>query len=269
MTKINVDELKKIQIEILNRVADFCDKNSIKYWIDCGTLLGAVRHQGYIPWDDDVDVGMLREDYDKFSQLFNTCNDRYQFICYENHPDFYLPHGKVCDTSTVLYEPDEEGYKLSVNIDIFVYDNVPDDDAEVVKMFDRRDKLRRLYQVRNEHISLKGNIVKGLLKFARKVVYRVLYPGKDIVNRVIGEMIQNSKKYVNVKTMRVGNFTSFSRTVCDKRVFNSFIELSFEGRKYKAPAGYDEWLRSFYGEYMQLPPANKRISHHSFKAFKP
>lgn len=137
MREMTIDELKEVQLQILDFVAEFCEKNQIQYWIDSGTLLGAIRHKGYIPWDDDIDVGMLRKDYDKFFKLFNDPGNRYQFVCYEKQPDFYLPHGKVCDVSTVLYEPNEKGHRLSVNIDIFVYDNAPEDNSEVMKMYNR------------------------------------------------------------------------------------------------------------------------------------
>ena len=79
MRKVELEELRKIQISILDVVADFCEKHKINYWIDSGTLLGAIRHKGYIPWDDDIDIGMLREDYDKFKKLFNQYNDRYLY----------------------------------------------------------------------------------------------------------------------------------------------------------------------------------------------
>ena len=117
LRRIEQDELKKIQIEILNVVSTFCEKNDIRYWIDCGTLLGAIRHKGYIPWDDDIDIGMLRPDYDRFMQLFNQENERYKFYSIENNTKFLCPHGKVLDTSTILYEPNKKGNKLSVNID--------------------------------------------------------------------------------------------------------------------------------------------------------
>lgn len=126
MKQMTIDEVKKVQLQILSHVAKFCDENGICYWIDSGTLLGAIRHKGYIPWDDDIDIGMLREDYDRFSEIFNKANSTYHFLCIENTPDFYLPHGKVCDSETILYEPDENGYKSAVNIDIFVYDNAPE-----------------------------------------------------------------------------------------------------------------------------------------------
>ena len=78
MKQITLEELKRIQLSILDRVAEFCEKNAINYWLDCGTLLGAVRHKGYIPWDDDIDIGMLRPDYDRFLKTFNEKNDVYK-----------------------------------------------------------------------------------------------------------------------------------------------------------------------------------------------
>lgn len=263
MRKLTLNELKETQICILTHVADFCEQNEIQYWIDSGTLLGAIRHKGYIPWDDDIDIGMLRADYDKFSKLFNSSDSQYRFVCLENTPKFYLPHGKVCDMNTILYEPDENGEKLAVNIDIFVYDNAPDDEVELKKMYDKRDFWRKIYWMQNNYIDKNGNIVKVILKYLRRAIYRLRYKNRNPVE----EMIQNSKKYMMSQTKRVGNFTAFTRMSCDKSVFSSFIDVEFEGKKYKAPVGYDEWLRSFYGDYMKLPPEEKRISHHKFVAY--
>lgn len=261
MRQLNVEELKHTQLEILTYVADFCEQNGITYWIDSGTLLGAIRHGGYIPWDDDIDVGMLREDYDKFCECFNKGSGKYRVFCLENTPDFYLSHAKVCDTTTVLYEPDENGLKLSVNIDIFVYDNAPEDDNDVRIMYDTRDKYRRIYEMQNYKMSASSNVVKNVLKLARSVIYRACCPN------AIQKMVDNSKKHSKAESTRVGNFTAYTRMTCHKRVFDSFVDVGFEGRMYKAPVGYDEWLRSFYGNYMELPPVEKQVSHHSFKAF--
>lgn len=263
MKQMTADEVKKVQLEILSYVARFCEENGIRYWIDSGTLLGAIRHKGYIPWDDDIDVGMLREDYDRFSEIFNKSDSVYRFMCVENTPDFYLPHGKVCDNNTVLYEPDENGYKSAVNIDIFVYDNAPDDSGELKKMYDRRDQLRQIHAVLMTTVVMHGNPVKYVAKLIRKGLYKVMY-GKA---NPIPDMVANSKKYAASSTSCVGNFTSYTRMSCDKRVFSDFVNVEFEGMQFKAPIGYDEWLRSFYGDYMQLPPVEKRVSHHSYKAY--
>lgn len=263
MRKASSAELKRIQLDILNVVADFCERNAIRYWIDSGTLLGAIRHKGYIPWDDDIDIGMLREDYNRFAGEFNEQNGQYRFVSLENTPNFYLPHGKVCDTNTVLYEPDERGYKLAINIDIFVYDNAPDDDRQVKYMYDIRDRLLKAHSIKNENMSGEAISMRNILKYFRRCFYRAIYPKDNLVIR----LDENAKRYEATETKRVGNFTAFTRMICGKQVFDSFIDVEFEGKQYKAPVGYDEWLRSFYGDYMQLPPVDQRVSHHSFVAY--
>lgn len=263
MKRLNVEEVKKYQVGILDVVSDFCEKHQIQYWLDTGTLLGAIRHKGYIPWDDDIDIGMLREDYDRFMNLFNQSNTRYQFLCYENNHDFYVPFGKVLDTKTVLYEPDKNGSKSAVNIDVFVYDNAPDDDKLVDKMYNRRDKLSYMALFsRGNQILPKDNFVKKL----EKIALHTLLLGVSS-EKCIKKLIENSKKYSSDETKRVGNFTSASRIAVDKKVFQSFVDVEFEGKYYKAPVGYDEWLTDFYGDYIQLPPVEKRVTHHQYEAY--
>lgn len=264
MTEITLEDIKRIQIEILDCVHKFCTDNNIKYWLDCGTLLGAIRHKGYIPWDDDVDIGMLRTDFEIFRKEFNTHNRRYHFICGDNEPLFFGAHGKVLDTNTVLYEPDEKGYKSAVNIDVFVYDNAPDDDGKFKKMYDLRDFYRTctVFQLM-AGITKNDNMAKQLVK---KTVHGFLslFPNGFFLNK----MIRNCRKYENVDTRRVGNFTSYSRTFCRTAAFASTVSVEFEGKQYNAPVGYDEWLKSLYGDYMKLPPEEKRVPHHEFVAYQ-
>ena len=263
MKRLNTEEVKKIQLEILDKVASFCEENDITYWLDTGTLLGAIRHKGYIPWDDDIDIGMLRKDYDKFTELFNKNNERYKFVCFENTPDFYVAFGKVIDTNTVLYEPDKNGSKLAINIDVFVYDNAPDDDRIIKKMYDRRDRLT--------YISLfsRGSQITNLDSVSKRLIKRTIHLCLCGFSseKYVRKLIENSKKYSNQNTKRVGNFTSASRIASDKKIFSSFVDVDFEGKKYKAPVGYDEWLTDFYGDYMQLPPKEKQVTHHQYEAY--
>lgn len=262
LKRIQQDELRKIQIEILDVVSAFCEKNNIHYWVDCGTLLGAIRHKGYIPWDDDIDIGMLRSDYDRFMRLFNEQNERYKFYSIENNKKFLYPHGKVIDTSTILYEPNKKGNKLAINIDVFVYDNAPNSNKFVEKMYKRCDRYLDLNWLRTRTHNPKGNI------FRRSIIYLTGFCLKIFPkNFFVKEIIKNSKRYVNEDTKYIGNFTAWSRIYCPKEIFRDFIDVEFEGKCYKAPIGYHEWLTAFYGDYMQLPPEEKQVSHHMFEAY--
>ena len=263
LLKVNGEELKKIQLEILDVVVDFCDRHNIAYWIDCGTLLGAIRHKGYIPWDDDIDIGMLRPDYDRFKMLFNQYNDRYRFYSIENNAQFLYPFGKVLDTTTVLYEPNKKGNKLSINIDIFVYDNAPNDDVLVTKMYKKRNRYLDLHWLRTSTIKPKGNIIRRIIIHCARFILKI-FPKNFFVKKVIN----NSKLCMEENTNRVGNFTAYSTICCDKSIFDDFITVEFEGKSYRAPVGYDSWLQAFYGDYMKLPPEEKRVSHHVFEAYK-
>ena len=265
MKEISLEELKKIQIDILDYVDDFCKKNGINYWLDCGTLLGAIRHKGYIPWDDDIDIGMLRPDYEKFIELFNHNNDSdFSFICYENDKDWVFPFGKVLNNNTVFFEPDEKhGIKSSVYIDVFPYDNAPEDKKKINRIFKKRNlyaKLTKLQRFSCFYIERKNKY--NFIRYPFHIMMQI-FP-KDFF---VKKGVELSKKYMNIQTNLVGNFTSLSKQYCEKDVFSSFVDVEFEGKKYPAPVGYDKWLKSFYGDYMKLPPKEKQISHHRYEAY--
>lgn len=264
LRQLTIDELKTIQLDILGVTTKFCEEHGINYWLNAGTLIGAVRHKGYIPWDDDIDLGMLRADYDKFTAAFNKHNERYKVVCFENDNTFPFPFAKVMDTHTVLYEPDEKGRKLCINIDIFVYDNSPEDKAAENRMFMRRNCFYICNVARQARILQrpKGNILRRMCVYALRSAVR-LFPRNFFVRKTI----ENSKRYLNAETKCIGDFVGTRRMTCDKKVFDSFIDGEFEGRTYKIPVGYDEYLRELYGDYMQLPTPDERVSTHIFKAY--
>lgn len=262
MREILLDELKERQIAILDVVDSFCRENNIDYWLDSGTLLGAIRHGGYIPWDDDIDIGMLRKDYDSFLKTFNKKNERYKVYSVENNKKFPYPFGKVLDTNTILYEPNEQGVRLAVNIDIFVYDNAPDDDKIVSRMYRKRDFYNRIYHFllykTKLHNEDKFNPIKNIVKSLCSKISPCL---------VCKQIVRNSKIYAQKDTDWVGNFMCVTKIKAPKDIFNEFVEVDFEGKKYKAPIGWHRWLTCFYQNYMKLPPEEKRVSHHLFKAY--
>lgn len=266
MREINLEELKKIQIGVLNYVDAFCKEYDIKYWIDCGTLIGAVRHKGYIPWDDDIDIGMLREEYDRFCEIFNKkAADRYRLHNCDNDPTFRYGYSKVMDHSTILYEPDEKGVKEAVNIDVFVYDNAPDNDFLMRWMYFKRNFYRALRSFQYDYTSY-GSPVKIMMTKVLRKILAPYFKGKP-ENYCVRKIVENSKSYVMKKTKRVGNFVGTTVMCSDKSNFKDTVEVEFEGKKYPAPVGYDKYLTDFYGNYMQLPPVEKRVSNHHFKAY--
>lgn len=261
MRQIAGEELKKIQLQILDVVSAFCEEYHINYWLDCGTLLGAIRHKGYIPWDDDIDIGMLRPDYDRFMKLFNEKNKKYQFKSIENDRSFCYAYGKVLDMDTVLYEPDKNGVKLAINIDVFVYDNVPDDDRALRRMFRKRNLYNfcdYFHRINKPH----GNWMKKLGIF---MIQTALLPFPN--NYFCVKKNKNAKKYLNRNTKRVGNVSAGDYAYWDKDILQEFTYAEFENKKYRIPVEYDKYLREFYGNYMELPPEEKRVTHHKFEAY--
>lgn len=261
MKKINATQLKEIQLQILTEVDFFCKAKNIKYCLAYGTLIGAIRHKGYIPWDDDIDIVMLRPDFERFISSFSASNSRYKVICNELQSDCYYPFAKVLDTKTVLYEPDENGVKLCVNIDLFAYDAVPDRTSgnklnRKLAKFNFLNVVQfKLYRSKKWYKRIPKLILHHILK---------LYPKGYFASKIV----KNARKYEEIGLSQyVGGFTSVGDGLCDRSVFDSYILKEFEGREYPVPIGYDVWLTAIYGDYMQLPPVEKRITHHTFKAY--
>ncbi len=270
MRQLDTDGLKKVQLEVLDVVMKFCDEHGILCFLDGGTLLGAIRHKGYIPWDDDIDVAMLRRDYDKFMNLFNKENTRYKFYSMENDPESLYPFGKVFDTRTEYYEPDRKtGIKLSIHIDIWVIDNAPDDDKSLKRMFMCQYIYRHLNAGRFLPMFAppNGNFLRRILAYSIRIPMNMI-PERILPRNYFGwKLLKNARRYIHEDTKRAGSFLGRHELAMSKDKFENFIYAEFEGRKYKIPSGYDEWLTKLYGDYMKLPPLSQQKTHHHFEAY--
>lgn len=262
MRKIESEELKELQMQILDYIDAFCRKNDIKYTISGGTLLGAVRHGGFIPWDDDVDIQMLRSEYDRFTNLWNeeTNHSYYELVNIESGNNMGYPFGKIHDTRTVTYIKDFA--RTGVFVDVFPVDNVVD--LEDFKQ--RHDMVRKLYGKRNRALFfLLNNNAKSikirLLAFLKK-------PIKSFSDFAV-EINRVAKKHENMECPLV--FEMISGLICKepipKNVFTMYKDIIFENRKYMAVSDYDTYLTKTFGNYMQLPPKEKRVARHSFIAY--
>ena len=265
MRKLSEQEVRKIQLEILDVTASFCDAHRISYFLAAGSLLGAVRHNGYIPWDDDIDLGMLRADFDIFLQQFNKENDRYKAFSVDNNRDFLFPWIKVIDTETVLYEPDENGIKLAVNIDIFPHDNAPAEKEDVLNLFHKARVCRNWLNKRLSHGRPGGNLVRRIFVYATRPFMKII-PRWYFVKKISDSARAAGQRYTG--TGRIADFTGYTVYSCKRESLEATTDHVFEGKMYKIPVGYDDYLKALFGNYMELPPPEKRVTHHSYVAYR-
>lgn len=267
MKRMSKEELRATQIGILDFFANLCEENDINYFLTYGTLLGAIRHKGFIPWDDDIDVAMLREDYEKLILLYRTIKDcRYRFSCVENDRSCMYPFGKIIDEETVLYEAGKEGIKIGVYIDVFVYDNAPIDKVKRNKGFDKLDFYAHLrqYQLPMKKVAFSP---KRLCVLIFKWLIKVFLPRQFFTRKIV----YSAKKYRKEDSNLVCDFTEpfyNKRWIVDKSLFTDLIFVEFENKFYKAPRDYDKWLRIQYGDYMKIPSVEEqKAKQHNIQAY--
>ena len=258
MRIIDTNELRIIQLDLLQKTVDFCERNNIRYYLCGGTLLGAIRHQGYIPWDDDIDISMPRPDYDRFIALFNKPENYYQVIDMSNNPKYGFPFAKVHDTRTYVDELQYAKDQFGVYIDIFPIDGVGED-----KQVFRILRLRKLLHTKKANYYQRTLSKKIINTFGKILLFPIS------VHKILKMMDKEARKYPFGSTPRAGVIINpyGTREIVDLSVFDNPICVKFEDGFYKIPAAYDTWLSSIYGDYMQLPPEDKRHSPHVSVAY--
>ena len=261
-------ELQMIQLECLTELDRICRKCDIEYSIDGGTLLGAVRHKGFIPWDDDIDVIMLRKEYEKFFKICETELDGERFFLQEIRTDKYYRVGypRIRRKNTIYTRAGQEKFKhqTGVLIDIFVLDNVPN--ATPLRHIHRA--LRFCF--RKILWSASGKIVSESLSLRLCYAIVSLIPAKfafwgldtlaKLCSRRSTELVCHYA--MTYPTPKVNGYG----TPAD--LMDSFAELEFEGGKFKAVADYGRYLTLLYGDYMELPPKEKQKPHIHLSAFE-
>ena len=258
MKKIeDIQELRQIQMGILDEVHRFCEVHGLRYFLSSGTLIGAVRHQGYIPWDDDIDIYMPREDYEQFLMTFSDEKGVYRAINPSTEPHYYYTFAKVVDLSTKMVEKETEGYEIGVYMDIFPVDYVTEDLQERERIF-KQKKL--LYKIRRCKIS-NSNPLQSRMAY---LVYKHWPLTVKQIERRIRKLI-----VLTGPTHTVCNMTEAGPSI--KGCFPaddiaSSVDIEFEGRLYKTMVGYKDYLERTYGDYMTLPPVEQRVTHH-FEAY--
>lgn len=259
---ITGQELKDVILHTLLRFDEFCREHNIKYSIAYGTALGAVRHEGFIPWDDDVDVIMLRPEYEKFEKAWisyiQNHTDRYTLWPEMDETNYFMAFcAKFFDTKTDLYErfTEKKVVKYGVYIDIFVLDHIPVDNKEQIRVFEQIRFYWKWIQHFQRHFT-KWNA------FVRK--YSIPLPSLDMI---CTRLMNLKNKYNTQKTSLVSltqdykHVTKENKSIYQYNWFDEYIDIDFEGHKLPIIAAYNEMLHTTYGDYMELPPENERIGH--------
>ena len=266
MKELTLQELKEIEFEILKMFDAFCKENNIKYYLSHGTLLGAIRYKKFIPWDDDVDLLIPREDYNRMLSLFKD-SDRYRLFAFEKNPEYRYPIAKLCDMTT---RKDESGYnngvELGVDIDLFPLD-AWDDDLEKAKKEVKYIQKNMFYlglSKLNEPDSINPfkRFLKGIM-----MTFCKMFGSKHFIKKILKKSYkedQQGNKYLGCKAWCVYG----ERGIIPAEVFTETIDIEFEGEKFPAPKDYDTYLTYLYGDYLPEPPKEKQKTHHGFKAYR-
>jgi len=268
MREISAKELLQLQLNILHNVDSFCRKNCIEYFLVGGTGIGAIRHGGYIPWDDDIDIGMTRPNYNNFILLFNGSFPNLKVYAPEIDMDYYAPYANVCDTRTVLYEGMNGHRKdeIGVKIDIFPYDGVPSAEQGFEELRGKAIQFNQMAYVKRIVINkVKVRSLKGLVSLLIKKLRLLPRRYSSIQNSILE--LTKVVPYDDAKYLEKIVFPYDNNMPCKKEIFESYCDMPFEDLTVRNLKDYDTYLRSVFGDYMQLPPENKRVMQHGFKAY--
>ena len=266
MRKIEIDEMRQRLLSMAEYLQNICKENGLKMFLSGGTLLGAVRHKGFIPWDDDIDVHMPRPDYNRLIKIFKEKENigKYKLLSHELNDKYVYTFAKLVDDDTLLIEDDiYSGVDMGLYLDIFPIDGLGDDIATAEKQMKKMNK----YLVMNYALLVKPwrkkctffkNFAIELMRCAVKI-YGINRLHKKI-RKLAKSLPYEQCEYVGEYIDQVGS----NRIVRRSEVYGDSVDMQFEGLKLPAPVGWDKYLTQFYGDYMQLPPEKKRVATHGY-----
>ncbi len=264
-------DILNVSLDILQDVHNFCVKNGIKYTLFGGTLIGAIRHKGFIPWDDDVDIAMTREEYEKFIHTYKS-EKGYKLFSRENSDNVYLAFSRVCDMNKTFVDSSNISWTdkpTGIWIDIFPIDGVESDyqAAEIRHKIIRKVWKKGYWWRRTQDsFNFKNKTIKHNFGTLVYKVINLFVNGKKSFDKHIELCKQipfiGSKMYSNLSFLGYG-----IREYCSSDVFDNYVLVPFEDRQFYVMSGYDKALRSKYGDYMQLPPEKDRVLRHDFNKY--
>lgn len=259
MDSLTLRKVQFEQLEIAKEIIRICKKHNIKVFMDSGTLIGAVRHKGFIPWDDDLDLGMLRADYDKFSEIApRELREQYYWQTWDNEDNYPLPFGKVRKKGTVYLE--KKAGLLSENgfyVDVLPYDYAPEDEKERTRLRKKQDDIYSCILMKCRYTPW---IIDGRINPKSRLRW-LYYQMKSIsLNRI--NLIRKYEELTrSIKPSKLV-YQQTGRYFYNIDWFKEIVWIEFENTRFPAIAHYHDWLTKAYGDYMTPPPEDQRESRH-------
>lgn len=246
--KITLEERKQIQLQMLDEIDAFCRAKGIRYTLAYGTLIGAIRHKGFIPWDDDVDLLMPLPDMLRFKSEFKS--DKIRFCDIDTQPYYEYPFPRLAYNATYR----KEGIiatSYGVNIDLYY----------LISMDPNKDKTELFFEAANRILSKRRFVLNWRTRLIKKVPITNI-PFYQKYNKQYSDYFRYARPYSETEHFFAVSGLPVWTEYYDFNIFEKLIDMEFEGRKYLGSANYDRWLRQEYGDYMQLPPEEKRVPYH-------
>lgn len=267
MKQIQLHEMKEIEIAILDSFDSFCREHGLSYSLACGTLLGAVRHKGFIPWDDDVDVLMPRDDYEQLHMLSQSFPHPYKVNSIHSETNrnepFLYTYTKIVDTRTCLVEkPDRLCFKTGIYIDVFPMDGLPSDRSDIEARYEKAKKMiKRAVVLNMSHYRVKNSKnIKQKMAFGLADLYRQLLPA----NYYMYQLDEFCKELSIDRCDNIGCIAAGygMREAMPKSTFYPLKQIEFEGKFYQCMNQPEVYLSNLYGNFMVPPPVEQRKKRH-------
>ena len=257
--RIELKELQSIILSSMKDIHSFCVKHSIQYYCIAGTVLGAVRHGGFIPWDDDIDIAMTRENYERFRALFsNYYTDKYFLQDYRSDNDFGLALMRVCIKGTYIDWPAQNHLRncKCAYIDIFPLDNVPVDEQLQIKQAKQMNYLNKICNIKLYKVGQTKNVFNFIAKSLLHVVLKVISTRALVWMKEKVMTTYDNKDSEYLCSMQ--SHYNYKKQTFKRSVYGTPTLIGFEDTQFYVPEQFENYLKQLYGNYMELPPKEKR-----------
>lgn len=259
--ELSIRDMQMLELQIMKEIHAICQENDLTYYLGYGSCLGAVRHSGFIPWDDDMDIIMPYPDYIKFIEITKNRKNRYQLYSTESDPECIYPFAKFIDTNTELEEFQMDSKKIGIYIDIFPICGIPENEGRIDRKLKKLKYLDYLVSVARKRKPVGKNIITSFAQIIMWPVAKII--GTRRINRLMIEEARK-EKYESSRFVAVLPPAYGKKEVMKKEVFAKKKLISFETEEFFIMESYDEYLRGIYNDYMKLPPEDKRSPKHPF-----